>query len=498
MRLIIACFLFSLSGMISLSVRGQSFRVISETQINEIFNHKNVNLDAGTYCLPVDFTLQLTSDNYSISGVPGKTIITSYNPADPSTNFRVQLLDTNQPDLFADGIYVVANNPYYSFGGGFKHLELPYNTSGKKVLYTQGTVLVKKNGIWERHFTGSGFHVRGSLDVKNISFDNCQFYLFSPFGKTESPLFSIINCNFNNVARVLSSSLYGGRAGKNWFNSLTEYPTNGDFRFKNLLIKGNHFSQIHTSIIWGCPPVKNVEITGNDIKNCPTTIAFFTLYQKKYGEEDYFSNRSIQLIANNNFENIVQGINSWTVTLTRTSGIATICNNRYINCSVQIAVLYGGNSLFTQNQVISENYPNQAPAPVIMVKNIDRPTHSFTKNKIIAPASIFVALEGMASIVISDNDLKVMTVFSKNNPIQWEGQAVTIEKNKIDAETLVHISYRDSVHFGMVRVRENDIISLKNFRTGKAWIDSIDVESNIIPPNEMEKFPGTNNLPKKK
>jgi len=476
-------------GIISLPLCGQLYKVQSEEEINSMFNHPTVKLKEGVYCLPVGFTLTISSDDYSIEGVPGKTTITSYDPSNPSSNFRVRLLDTNQPDLFEDGVYVVADNPTYSFGGGFKHLVLPYNTAGKSVLYTQGTVLVKKDGLWSRHFTGSGFHVRGSLKVKNINFENCQFYLFSPFGKIESENFSIINCRFNNVARVLSSSLFGGKAGENWFNSLTEYPSDGNYRFKEMLICGNSFSQIHTCIIWGCPPVKNVRIINNTVRDCPTAIAFFDLCLKNFSEEDYFANRNREYIANNSFEDIVQGVNRWTITLTRTAGKAIIKNNRYINCNTQLVLLYGGNSVFKNNRIVSRQYSSKRPVPLIMVKNIGHPHHLITKNIISAPEAFLVALEGKADIEITKNNLDVGTVYSKNNPITDEKQSVIIENNRISAETLVRITAHDSTKFGLVKVRKNNIKRLVNFRTGKAHINSIQVEQNRVPQELENTFP---------
>lgn len=486
MRLIIALGLWWLA---SGTIKAQPIHILSAAEANQLLNHESVKLNEGVYCLPVDFTLTVTSENYSLEGIPGKTTITSYNPADPKTDFQVKLLDTNQPDLFEDGTYVVANNPYYSFGGGFAHLDLPYKTAGEKISYTQGTILVKKNGLWKRHYTGSGFHVRGSLRVRNLRFENCQFYLFSPFGKTISDEFSISHCRFNNVARVLSSSLYGGMAEENWFNSLLLYPVDGSYRFKKMVIDQNEFSQIHTSIIWGCPPVGNVRITGNVIKDCPSTIAFFNLYQKDYADEDYFANRNRELIANNVFENIVQGVNRWTVSLTRTSGRAVVRDNKYNNCNVQVLLLYGGNSTFCRNQVTSTLYSNKQPMPLILVKNIDHPTHKISGNNIIAPASLLISVEGRSNISITKNNLEVGTVYSKNNPIFDPGQWVDIENNTIKAETLVHISDRDTVQFGQVKIKRNEILQLNNLHTGKSHIGSMSIRKNRLYKKGVKNFP---------
>lgn len=468
---------------------------MSAADIAQLFNQEKVVLKEGTYCFPVDFTLMLTHPDLQLEGVPGKTTITSYNPAKPETDFQVKLLDTNQPDLFEDGTYVVANNPYYSFGGGFEHLDLPYNTGGEKVRYTQGTILVKKGGIWKRHFTGSGFHVSGSLKVKNIQFENCQFYLFSPFGKDTAPEFSIINCRFNNVARVLSSALFGGKADDNWFNSLSVYPVNGDYRFNQMIISGNQFSQIHTSIIWGCPPVKNTRISGNVIRDCPTTLAFFCLYQKKYGDEPYFANRNNETIRDNVFENIVQGTNRWTISLTRTSGRASVQNNTYINCNVQLVLLYGGSSTFSKNRVSSSLYSNKLPTPIILVKNIGHPTHTISQNSISAPAAILVSVEGKANINIFKNELDVGIVYSRNNSIPGKDQWVDIERNTIKAEILVNISDRDTVEFGKVKIRKNKITRNHYLRTGKNHIDAMEIRKNRINVKEVKEFPVEGNKP---
>lgn len=38
----------------------------------------------------------------------------------------------------------MANHPYISYGGGYAHLKLTYNTGGNIVFYTMGTILKKR------------------------------------------------------------------------------------------------------------------------------------------------------------------------------------------------------------------------------------------------------------------------------------------------------------------------------------------------------------------
>lgn len=470
------CFLL-LNGFL---VKAEGIHVLSKAEAEELFNQPEVKLATGTYCLPIDFTLNVSSESFRLEGEEGKTFITSYNPAIPETDLHPQLLNTNDPDLFVDGIYVVANNPFYSFGGGFAHLELPYNTAGKKILYTQGTMLVKKAGVWSRHFTGSGFHVRGALSVKGISFNNCQFYLFSPFGNLKAESVSIRHCSFQNLPRVFASSLYGARADSTWFNAIQVYPNDGRYRFEKMDISNNVFSEIHTAIIWGCPPTRSISIKSNLISNCPTTIAFFTLYQKNYSDETWFSKHNTETITNNEFRDIVQGVNSWTVSLIRTAGKARIENNRFYNCTTQIILLYGADSKLKKNTVIRKPSAYQPPAPVIMVKNIGTPVHRFCSNHIESPGTIFISVEGKASFNILHNDIACQVLFSKNNTVEDKDEFVLIKKNKIKTATLININSKEETRFESVTIIKNRISGLENLRQGKSTINNLKLRKNKL------------------
>ncbi len=470
-----------------LSHAAEDIRVLSASEAESIFDHPEVKLGAGTYCLPVNFTLNISSGDYHLEGEAGKTIITSYNPSDAETDFHPQLLNTTDPDLFQDGTYVVANNPFYSFGGGFAHLELPYNTGGKKILYTQGTILIKKNGVWSRHFTGSGFHVRGSLSITGIEFNNCQFYLFSPFGNLNAKSLMISHCRFKNLPRVFSSSLYGARADTTWFNAIQVYPNDGRYRFGKMDINNNVFSEIHTSIIWGCPPTRSISISDNQISNCPTAIAFFTLYQKNYADESWFSQHNEESITGNEFRDIIQGVNSWTVSLIRTAGKARIENNRFYNCTTQILLLYGADSKVIKNTVIRKPSSYQPPAPVIMVKNIGTPVHTFCKNHIESPGTIFISVEGKASFKILRNDIESGVLFSKNNSVEDINEFLLIKKNKIKTNILVNISSKTETRFGNVRIIKNDIRGLEKLRQGKSEINRLELRKNKIQKNSQDK-----------
>ena len=110
----------------------------------------HIKLESGVYVVPVNFSMDYRDTDITIEGVPGKTVITSYDGTE-ATNFNPKEIDTNLPDTFSNGLYVVANHPYISYGGGFAHLKLSYNTGGNIVFYTMGTILKKDNGLFHLH-----------------------------------------------------------------------------------------------------------------------------------------------------------------------------------------------------------------------------------------------------------------------------------------------------------------------------------------------------------
>lgn len=453
--------------------------VLTTKQVSDMMINGSLLLGEGVYILPTNFSLDLGSKDVVIKGVKGKTIITSFNPGMSSTDFVVNKLDTTLPDNNPDGIYAVWKHPYMEYGGGFAHLPLNYKCGNKKVMYTQGTVLVKNKGVWSRHYTGNGFQSKGNFSVSNVSFVGCQFYLFSPFGLDETDKFEVNTCQFSNVARIVSSCLYGGVDHEpNWFNSLNYYPVDGKFRFGSMTITNSVFDTIHTSIVWGCPPSRVVDITYNNVYKCPTTIAFFNLYMKCYGNEEFFHNLVVNNIINNNFMDVVQ-TNSHTTSLIRTSGISTILNNGFANCTPQIILLYGGDSLIAGNTVTKPNSKYDVQSPVFLVKNIGEPVHTFKNNNVDAPECFFIALEGKASVVVDSlNDLKVKTLYSKNDSTPGDSQSFIAVHNKITSPSLTNVGSKTTNRFKQIKIVDNTLTNVFNFHTGATNIVTYEISKN--------------------
>ena len=436
-----------------------------------------IKLESGKYTLPVNFSMDMGDTDITIEGVAGKTVITSYDGT-PATDFKPKELDTNLPDTFSNGLYVVSNHPYISYGGGYAHLKLSYNTGGQVVFYTLGTILKKENGIWSRHYTGFGFRTRGNITVKNVIFDNCQFYLFSPFGQTISDRFQLINCTFKNVSRVLSSITYAGIDHKpDWYNSLNYYNVFGNLRFKSFEIKDCTFEKIHTSIVWGVPPSESIEITGNKIRDCSTMIAAFNLFIKYYGNENYFSDKISQVITDNTFLNIRSSQN-WQTALIRTSGMANVSNNNFIDCTPQIVLGYGANLLFSGNIVKKINTNTEFPSEVILIKS---PTGSnkFVGNEVYAPYSTFVSLEGGSSCTFTGNTVTGKTFYSRVDANSSTGY-VKITGNTIQCATITNLSSRNPSSFRTVDVSGNTMISPIYQHTGITTIANYFYNNNSI------------------
>lgn len=513
----------------------------SNITLPEISDSVILKFGEGIYVLPLSFTKDFGSKDIYIEGIPGKTIITSYDGT-PQTNFKPTAIDTNLPDSFPNGLYVVANHTPYSYGGGFAHLNLKdsYNTGGIDCFYTMGTILQKTDGVWSRHFSGYGFKTKGSITVKNVIFSNCAFYIFSPFNLTGgSERFEIRDCEFKNVARVISSMSYGGINQKpDWCNSLQNYPSNGTFRFNDFTIENCKFDSIYTSIVWGFPPSKTTKIKGNVIRNSTTMISAFNLYMKCYGNEGYFTDKSNQVISENIFEDIITK-NSNTTSLIRTSGIANINNNHFINCSQQI-YFSGGNTIFANNTVNKWNDGAELQSPVILIKANDG-INTITNNIITAPMSTMVALEGTSSVVIHNNvfkglsrwrmldtkvtevrneyvyyltdlnklkslatvDTNVVTnshiyfdkvknkwvktkinligfVFSKSNATSSPSQFLKITNNLLDAEGITNVSGSGANTFNYINISGNEILNARYLHLGLTTVNDYIYSNNYI------------------
>lgn len=462
--------------------------ILSPTDAQNLFSTGTVYLSGDTYVLPSDFTINLGAMDLNLIGVPGKTIITSYD-GESQTEFRPTPLDTTLPDSHPDGLYVVVKHPSYSYGGGFAHIELTYNTDGSKVYYTQGTILKKQNGVWSRHYSGNGFVTAGNVSISGVTFQECAFYLFSPFGFNETQTFEIKNSRFNNVSRVLSSSLYGGiNHSPNWNNALNYYPVDGSFRFSEFTIDDSVFENIHTSIIWGFPPSRRTRISRNTIKG-GHAIAFFNLFMKNYSDAYFFNTRSTQSIESNVFLDIVQN-NNWTTQLIRTSGIASIANNYFINTTPQIALIYGGDTNFIHNRIVKSNPANEMQSPVVLVKSATPAgskgaLNTFKFNTVVAPNSFFLAVEGASSAEISANNLNVKTVYSKNDSTPGDSQYLNVTQNNITAPALTNINSNNvSITYESVVVDQNVFKSLSTFHTGSTPISVYEWTNNrLVTPS---------------
>ena len=439
----------------------------------------HIKLEAGVYVVPVNFSMDYRDTDITIEGVAGKTVITSYDGT-AATDFKPKEIDTNLPDSLQDGLYVVANHPYISYGGGYAHLKLTYNTGGQVVFYTLGTILKKENGIWSRHYTGFGFKTKGNITVKNVIFDNCQFYLFSPFGQTISDRFQLINCRFKNVSRVLSSITYAGIDHKpDWYNALNYYNVFGNLRFKSFEIKDCTFEKIHTSIVWGVPPSENINIAGNKISDCNTMIAAFNLFIKFYGNESYFSDKISQVITGNTFMN-VRSSQNWQTALIRTSGIANVSNNNFIDCTQQSCFFYGENSTFSNNTVKKINTATEIQSPVVLIKSISG-TNSFNGNTINAPYSTFIALEGGSSCNIHGNTVTAKTMYSRNDNNNSNGY-VKASGNVFTCQTITNIGSRASTTtFRTIDISGNTMIAPIYQHTGATTITNYIYNNTITP-----------------
>lgn len=507
-------------------------------------NSITVNIPSGKWVFPIDFQYDFGNKDVSIIG--NHTTITSYDGSQ-ATDFSPKEIDTTQLDLHPDGLYVVGKHPYISYGGGLAHLNLKgvYNTNGENVFYVQGTILKKKDGIWSRHYTGAGFITQGNLVIKNITFDNCQFYLFSPFSLTgqltTSENFEIDNCKFKNVSRIVSSLTYAGIDQKlNWYTTLQYYSANGQLRFKNFKITNNEFSDIHSFIVGGFPPSEITTITGNTIRDCKTILHCFNLFIKFYGNEDYFRDRISQNISNNYFINIHPIANNWTTSLIRTSGMATVNANQFIDCSQQICFLSGGQSVFSNNIVSKWNDGVEIQSPVILVKT-GPSTNLITGNSIVAPMSTIIALEGTSNTIITGNNIVGLTryrtisattlgiskdrvyyvtdlakfkelavnydtsiinnchVYYNKTTQKWSktyinnigflfskvdgaigNQYVKISNNTIEVEGLTNISSRTGTNFKSVLINDNDITGSIYLHLGLTLVDDYIFSNNYL------------------
>lgn len=204
---------------------------------------------------------------------------------------------------------------------------------------------------------------------------------------------------------------YGGiDLQPNWYNNLQVYSAGGQLRFKNFKFTNNEATQIHSWIVCGFPPSYLTTITGNTIHDCFTWFCGFNLFIKYYGSEYYFTDRINQNISNNYFTNIRLIDNNAQTTLIRTSGMATVNNNQFIDVTQQVCFLSGGNATFSNNIVTKFVDGIETLSPVILIK-MSVGTNIISGNSITAPFSTIVALEGTSNTIISGNNIIGLTRF---------------------------------------------------------------------------------------
>lgn len=441
----------------------------------------NIVLGEGTYILPINFSYDFGTEDVSIQGIPGKTFITSYDGTS-ATDFSPKELDVTITDNNLDGLYVVKKHQYFEYGGGFNHLNLKsltsYNTNGKDVFYIQGTILKKEKGIWSRHYTGYGFKTKGNIIIKDVFFDNCQFYLFSPLGLNTSDKFLINNCSFKNISRIISTMLYSGiNQEPNWFTHLTCYSTNGTYRFKNFEISNCTFEKIHTSIIWAVPPSYNIVIQNNLIKSSNTLICAFNLFMKNYLNDNFYSYNAIQTISYNSFIDVLND-QCYTTSLIRTSGIANVVKNIFSNTNMQCIYLYGSTSVVSYNEIIAASGMTTA----ILIKS-SLGVHTISYNIVSALKSIFIALEGQSSVNAIKNDIKCNIFYSRVENTNMIG-SINSKENKITCQILFNSSGKGVFTFSYVSYTSN-IIKAFLFNSGNVIINRCEYSKNIFPDNKM-------------
>ena len=434
-----------------------------------------VHFPAGTYLLPADFEYDFGNEDLLITGEgPGKTILTTH--AGPETNFaipekinltesnklkdgiyqvditaatvhrgylavqdagldsyvritkglihKVSLdtvkalgyiteLDTRGPDPGIDGLYVVAKHAKHEYGGGFAQLTLQYPGAP---LYLQGTILVRKKGIWSRYYPGVAFTGGGNFNVRNISFRNFRPYLFLPAAKKRNAAlktrdhFMLENCRFEHTARILATMTYAGiRETTEWYKASSHYPATGPFRFKRFIIKGNEFRYIHESISWGTPPANFYSITGNNVHDCYTMINCFYLFppfntSKRSYEKSRFS------ISRNSFTRI-RSLNAGaenTIQLIRTWQEGNISNNVFTDCT-GIHLYLNGRTKIRHNRIktyMADAPPNQPRPPLILVKMAGNELITLSNNNFrFGMMGNLVANESLASFHIHNNIL---------------------------------------------------------------------------------------------
>jgi hypothetical protein len=400
-------------GVYQIDVTGLPYPVINENEKHNIIGH-----------ISSDFK-DLADKSIDAYLIISGGVVSNLSLSQVKTLGYVTELNTSDPDTGIDGLYVVSKHRFFSYGGGFAHLNLKYanavsgalskfDTNEKNVFYVQGTILQRKNGKWSRYYTSGGFGTKKNLVAKDIIFDNVQFYIFSPFdltGKTTcktSDKFSIDHCIFKNCYRILSSSTYAGiDQDSTWYKMSQVYDSRGQFRFNDFAITNNDFSYIHQSIVWAAPPSKTTTISGNNVHDCYTILTTFYLLMTAV-VSDYWNDKITQSVTNNSFIDIrpLNAGANWATNIIRTTGYATVNNNRFLNITQQAVFLSGSNSIVSNNIIIKfiDDNNDYTSSPVILCKLAPAQTDNIVSgNIIISPLSSLVAMEGGASFLISNN-----------------------------------------------------------------------------------------------
>lgn len=256
-------------------------------------------------------------------------------------------LDVEQADPGIDGRYVVAHLNYATTGGAYSHYSLPYNTSVKILA---GAYLQRSGGVWSRPNPTDGFICGGNIIFRNIKFEDCAFYIITPTnkvaGNTDFDQYTIEDCEFNHVLRVNAldrqntNSTYPGvqgfRKGSNY-----HFADGQNFNYKEINLKRNKFSYVHTCVFWEYPPTRKLTVWDNIYRKMFTLQEMSVYLPMSSGtpaddeDSEGYTSQTVISIANNIVEDVrnYSPVSTGGMHIFRTNGKSEVLNNRIYNCN---------------------------------------------------------------------------------------------------------------------------------------------------------------------
>lgn len=192
-------------------------------------------------------------------------------------------------DPGTDGLYVI-NQIDFVWGGGFTHDTLEQDGD---IYVTIGSVVERAAGVWSRYNPVRGFRTSSSFEVTGISFRNLPFFLFDLYGTTGEKTFKLVNCEFDNITRVITreaSSEVDG-TGPIYKGSITKpggssSATFAGWSWDSYEISNCQFINILSAINWWTSYAKKIIIKDNTVRDCYTLISYFHLYIENQQESD--------------------------------------------------------------------------------------------------------------------------------------------------------------------------------------------------------------------